>query len=218
MKSPLGLRPPGALMRAPKVADFYSAQWTDFAPPLTIVMGGHRPTFWTSDRYSAQQGHGERHQTCLAHLARDAARVLEIGCERTGLALKLWFRDAFVLARGVGSLAASTVARKVRDLDKRIGGILARRTGCTETDAVLQKIANARDQLLTFAAAPPGLVDPTNNGCERDLRPAVVGRKITNGFRAAWAADVDADVRSVIDTEELYAITPFQAIRQTLQA
>lgn len=181
------------------------------------VMGGHRPAFWTSDRYSAQQGHGERHQTCLAHLARDAARVLEIGCERTGLALKLWFRDAFGLARGIGSLAASTVARKVRDLDKRIGSILARRTGCTETNAVLQKIANARDQLLTFAAAPPGLVEPTNNGCERDLRPAVVGRKITNGFRATWAADVDADVRSVIDTAELSAITPLQAIQQTLQ-
>ena len=37
------------------------------------VMGGHRPAYWTSDRYSAQQGHGQAHQTCLAHLARDAA-------------------------------------------------------------------------------------------------------------------------------------------------
>ena len=37
MKSPLGLRPPGALMRAPKVAYFYYALWTDFAPPLTVM-------------------------------------------------------------------------------------------------------------------------------------------------------------------------------------
>ena len=35
MRPPLGLRPPGALMRAPQVADFYSAHWPDFAPPLT---------------------------------------------------------------------------------------------------------------------------------------------------------------------------------------
>ena len=42
------------------------------------VMGGHRPDFWTSDRYSAQQGHGLRHQTCLAHLARDIAYALEV--------------------------------------------------------------------------------------------------------------------------------------------
>ncbi len=37
MRPPLGLRPPGALMRAPQVADFYSAHWPDFAPPLTGV-------------------------------------------------------------------------------------------------------------------------------------------------------------------------------------
>ncbi len=38
------------------------------------MMAGHEPKVWISDRYSAQQGHGERHHTCLAHLARDAAR------------------------------------------------------------------------------------------------------------------------------------------------
>jgi len=49
---------------------------TDFSRRAQVVrdvMGGHRPRFWTSDRYSAQQGHGERHQTCLAHLARGIA-------------------------------------------------------------------------------------------------------------------------------------------------
>ncbi|MFV0474068.1 MAG: transposase, partial [Pikeienuella sp.] len=33
------------------------------------VMGGHRPVFWTSDRYSAQQGHGLNHQTLQARRA-----------------------------------------------------------------------------------------------------------------------------------------------------
>lgn len=181
------------------------------------VMDGHRPAFWTSDRYSAQQGHGVRHQTCLAHLARDAARVLEVGCERTGLALKLWLGDAFTLARDIGSLAASTVARKVRGLEKRIDATLATRTGCQETDAVLRKVANARDQLLTFATAPPGMVEPTNNACERALRPSVIGRKITNGFRAEWAANVDASVRSVVDTAKLAGSDPFQSISKTLR-
>ena len=45
------------------------------------TMGGHRPHVWLSDRYSAQQSHGERHQTCLAHLARDAAFALEHGLD-----------------------------------------------------------------------------------------------------------------------------------------
>lgn len=182
------------------------------------VMDGHRPAFWTSDRHSAQQGHGEHHQTCLAHLARDAARVLEVGCERTGLALKLWIREAFALADGCGELAPSTIARKRRDLDTRIGRVVAQQTGCDVTDAVLRKIATARDQLMTFATAPPGLVEPTNNACERALRPAVVGRKITNGFRAEWAAHVDAAVRSVVDTGRIEGAAPFSTIRQTLAA
>lgn len=36
MRPPLGLRPLGSLMRAPKVAYFYTAAWPDFTPPLTI--------------------------------------------------------------------------------------------------------------------------------------------------------------------------------------
>src|SRR5690606_35016684 len=35
MRPPLGLRPPGGLMRAPQVADFCSAPWPGFTPPLT---------------------------------------------------------------------------------------------------------------------------------------------------------------------------------------
>lgn len=43
------------------------------------VMAGHKPAVWISDRYSAQQKHGDRHQTCLAHLARDTAFAFEHG-------------------------------------------------------------------------------------------------------------------------------------------
>ena len=179
-------------------------------------MGGHRPVYWTSDRYAAQQGHGERHQTCLAHLARDAAWVLEAGSERIGLALKLWFNDVFALARA--DLAASTLKRKRRDLERRIDSILLQTTDCDETRKVLRKIANARDQLLTFLDAPDGLVDATNNACERALRPAVINRKVTNGFRSLWGARIDAALRSTVDTGRLTGCNPFDTINQTLAA
>ena len=45
--------------------------------------------------------------------------------------------------------------------------------------------------------------EATNNARERDLRPAVVQRKVTNGYRAMWAAQGEADVRTVIDTARL---------------
>jgi len=49
----------------------------------------------------------------------------------------------------------------------------------------------------------PGEVGATNNACERDLRPAVIQRKVTNGYRAMWAARGEADVRTVVDTARL---------------
>ncbi len=179
------------------------------------VMGGHRPRFWTSDRYSAQQNHAERHQTCLAHLARDIARVVEVGDEKIGLRLKLWIDDVFTFARGLDTYAASTVLRKRHRLDNRIADILCTRTGCDETRAVCKKIANARDQLLTFVDAPD-LVEPTNNACEQALRPSVINRKVTNGFRAQWAARNDAAIRTTVNTARLSGQNPYSVIRQTI--
>ena len=85
------------------------------------------------------------------------------------------------------------------------------------TRAPLRKIANARDQLLTFLDAPD-LVQPTNNDCERALRPAVISRKVTNGFRSSWPAKADAALRTVVDTERLTGVSPYHAIRNTVCA
>ncbi len=72
------------------------------------VMAGHRPLVWLLDRYSAQQGHGERQQTCLAHLARDVAYAVEASDDLIALRLQWWLDKAFGLARRLTALAAST--------------------------------------------------------------------------------------------------------------
>jgi transposase len=202
------------VFRAPGVV-LHEAAFSRAAQVVRDVMGGHRPAFWTSDRYSAQQGHGQRHQTCLAHLARDIAFALEVSEDPIPFRLKLWMDDVFALWRSLADIAASTVARKRRKLDDRIGRILCARSDCEVTSALLRKIANARDQLLTFLDAPD-LVQPTNNECERALRPAVISRKVTNGFRSSWAAHADAALRTVIDTERLAGVSPYHAIRNTI--
>jgi transposase len=204
------------VFRAPGVV-LHETAFSRAAQVVRDVMGGHRPAFWTSDRYSAQQGHGERHQTCLAHLARDIAFALEVSDDPAPFRLKLWIDDVFALSRSLAEFAASTVARKRRKLEDRIGEILCARSDCDVTSALLRKIANARDQLLTFLDAPD-LVQPTNNDCERALRPAVISRKITNGFGSSWAAHADAALRTVIDTERLTGLSPYHAIRNTIGA
>ncbi|NGO54238.1 transposase [Mesorhizobium camelthorni] len=57
-------------------------------------------------------------------------------------------------------------------------------TSCDLARDTQNKCRRARDQLLTFAQWP-GMVDATNNRCERALRPAVVQRRVTNGSRAS---------------------------------
>lgn len=182
------------------------------------LMDGHRPQVWCSDRYSAQQGHGMAHQTCLAHLARDVAYADETSDDMVPSRLRLWLKRAFALADGIETFAASTIAAKRRALERSLADILAAPTACDLARDLQMKFQRARDQLLVFAAYP-GLVDPTNNACERALRPAVIQRKITNGYRAMWAANGEADVRTVVDTARLRPGTNvFKTILQTVGA
>jgi transposase len=185
---------------------------------VRTVMDGHRPEVWCSDRYSAQQGHADAHQTCLAHLARDVAYADEASEDVLPSRLQLWLHRAFALAEGVGTLAASSIARKRRALERSLDDILAAAPSCDLARDLQTKFRRARDQLLTFAHWP-GLVDATNNACERALRPAVIQRKVTNGYRSMWAAEGEADIRTVVDTARLGPGTnAFNTILQTVSA
>jgi transposase len=180
------------------------------------MMDGHRPAVWISDRYTAQQGHGERHQTCLAHLARDIAYAVEVSEDPVPLRLQLWLGSVFSLAERVTDLAASTLSAKRRALDRQLSAILSAPSRCDLTRALQAKIGRARDQLLVFLDHP-GRVEVTNNGCERALRPAVVQRKVTNGYRPMWAAAGEAEVRTVVDTARLSGANTFGTILNTVR-
>jgi len=179
------------------------------------MMDGHVPKVWISDRYSAQQKHGEQQQTCLAHLARDTAFALEHGADDLPLRFKLWFGKVFGLAGSIAGLAASTIIRKKRALKSSLAVLLAATSSCPLARDLQAKINRARGQLLTFCNYP-GEVEATNNGSERKLRPCVIQRKVTNGYRAMWAAKAEADVRTTIDTARLKGANPFGVIVATL--
>jgi transposase len=191
---------------------------TRAASAVRAMLAGHRPAVWLSDRHAAQQGHGSAQQTCLAHLARDVAHALEASDDPLPFRLKPWLASAFDLADGVAHPATSTAAAKRRALDRRLDAILAAPSGCELARALQAKLRRARDQLLTFVDWP-GRVAATNNACERDLRPAVIQRKVTNGYRAMWAAEGEADIRTVVDTARLKPGTSvFSTILQTVTA
>jgi transposase len=195
----------------------HAAEFTRGAQVVRDTMDGHRPEVWISDRYTAQQGHGRLHQTCLAHLDRKARFVAEHGSDLTGMRLQLWFDRAFSLARSIADLAASTVKNHKRALERDLDAILASATDCPLARDLLGQIRRARDQILTFCDFA-GKVDATNNVSERALRPSVIQRKVTNGYRAKWAADAEAALRSTVDTSRLAGNQPFQTILGAITA
>jgi transposase len=194
----------------------HQAAPTRAASVIHAMMDGHRPQVWLSDRYSAQQGHAGAQQTCLAHLARDVAYAREASEDPLPWRLELWLRSAFDLADMITTFAASTLAAKRRSLERRLAAILDTPTACDLARDLQRKFRRARDQLLTFVAFP-GAVEVTNNACERALRPAVVQRKVTNGYRAMWAAEGEAAIRTVVDTVRLRPGTSaFRTILKTV--
>lgn len=182
------------------------------------MMDGQRPAVWLSDRYSAHQGHADAQQTCLAHLARDVAFADDAGEDILPMRLRLWLQDVFALAARIETLAPATIAARRRALERRLTAIVETPTSCDLARDLQNRFRRARDQLLTFARWP-GLVGASNNAYERALRPSVVQRKMTNGYRAMWAAQGEADMRTVVDTARLRPGTnAFQVILQTVSA
>src|SRR3954462_703428 len=96
---------------------------TRAASVVHAMMAGHRPQVWLSDRYSAQQGHADAQQTCLAHLARDVAYAREASEDDVPWQLELWLGSVFDLARGITTFASSTIARKRRVLEGDLAAI-----------------------------------------------------------------------------------------------
>ncbi|MDO9714545.1 IS66 family transposase, partial [Paracraurococcus lichenis] len=80
----------------------------------------------------------------------------------------------------------------------------------------LQRIIKRFRQNL-FVFLTDRAVSPTNNGSEQALRPCVIFRKVTNGFRSVWGADLYADVRSVLETARRRGLGILQALRLTLR-
>ena len=91
-------------------------------------------------------------------------------------------------------------------------------SGIKAASALQAKLPRARDQLLTSADWGRA-VEATNNACERDLRPVVIQRKVTNAHRATWAAEGEANIRTVVDNARLKPGTSvFNTILQTTTA
>ena len=181
----------------------------------TEFLDGARPKVWLSDRLLAQCKHAEAHQFCLAHLIRDAQYAIDAGDTVFAPAFKAFLQRACDIGRRRPDLADATIKAYARTLARELDRLLKLKPTNAEGRHLRDAIyVDASDKLLVFLTRRD--VEPTNNVSERALRPSVIFRKVTNGFRSDWGAKVYADLCSVVATGRLNGRSPFAAIRAAL--
>lgn len=185
------------------------------AEVIRRFMGARRAECWVSDCLGAQlSAPAENRQLCLAHQIRDLERVIEQeGDLIWAVRMKALFQEAIHLRnrfRNEGQMTLAGYCRRVTELENRLGGLLAEDQSRTIARKLCARYVKHQDHLLYFLNHPE--VPPTNNACERALRPSVIHRKVTNGFRSEWAAKAYAALETVIDTAKLKGRKAFEAL------
>jgi transposase len=178
------------------------------------VLAGHRPEIWVSDLYGAQRGHADRWQLCLAHQLRDCKFAIEAGDAVFAPPLKRLILRAVAIGRRRARLSDATLRQYHQALERRMDAVMACQPSNRHGIRLRKRFGSLRVHLFTFITEREA--PATNNGSERALRPSVIFRKVTNGFRSEWGRDLYAAVRSVIGTGQRAKLSPFQAIQNAL--
>ena len=135
---------------------------------------------------------------CLAHLLRDATYAIECGDTAFSAAFKRLLLRAIAIGRRREMLKDTTLQQYLADLERRLDRIMAAVPIGEPGRKLRKRIAANRAHLFVFITNRD--VPYTNNISERHLRPSVVFRKVTNGFRSDWGAETYAAFRSVVST------------------
>lgn len=168
------------------------------AAVVRALFGQARPRVWISDSLGSQRGHADAWQVCLAHLLRDVQYAIDCGDEGFSTALKRLLLRAIAIGRRRDALRDTTLVQYRADLDRRLDRVMALPRRGEAAEKLRRRIARDRNHLFVFIT--DRAVPPTNNVCERALRPSVIFRKVTNGFRSEWGAHTYAAFRSVVST------------------
>jgi len=181
---------------------------------VSELMDGVSPRVWVSDLYGAQQGHGRDWQVCLAHQLRDVQYAIDDGDSVFSPRLKRLLLRAVSIGRRRDRLNDSTLGQYACDLERRLDRVIALEPRGNAGRKIKRRMMRIRAHLFVFVTNRA--VPATNNVSERALRPSVIFRKVTNGFRSTWGAHLYAAIRSTLSTGRLHGLSALQSIRRVL--
>jgi transposase len=178
------------------------------------VLGAHRPEVWVSDRYAGQQDLAPAHQVCLAHVLRDVQYAIDCGDTVFAPRLRELLRWAIRIGRRRDALRPTTLRHYHARAERRLDALVTMPAAHPAGRELQTAVKAWRTKFFVFLEDRE--VPATNNVCEREIRPSVVFRKVTGGFRSDWGAQIHAGYRSVTGTARLHGQTALNAIGQLL--
>jgi transposase len=191
-----------------ETAAYHTIQRRRNTEVVLSFLDGVQPAVWVSDLWKPQlKAPAVQYQICLAHQLRDLRYAEQAETGEVRAAARAWAVAMATLLREAihtrhqqeaghldGAAYAAAVARIEADRDVLLAEPL---THGWSYDLQTRYQVHRRG-LLTFLHHPE--VPPTNNASERSLRPSVVHRKVTGGFRSEAFAQGYAALRTVADT------------------
>jgi transposase len=190
------------------------------AEVIAAFLGDARPEGWVSDLWSPQlRVDAQTHQICLSHQIRN----LTYAVDADGYAGRVWAIELrHLLGRAIhlhqirDTLSPASFIRRRRRIENAVDRLVSRTFLPDQPETANARRLQARYQehrasLFIFLDRPD--VPPTNNASEQDLRPSVIHRKVTGGFRSQRGADVSAIVTSLLTTARKQGENLFHALR-----
>lgn len=175
----------------------------------------------SSDFYAAYDHYDGPHQRCWSHLLRESHALRERHPKDRGL--RQWAAQVhgiYTRARRFQAARPDTRVRAQRRFEQELLAVCAPFLDANKAvvpQAVLcRRIQKYLPELFTFVAEPT--VDSTNNAAERDIRPAVVQRKISGGTRSPAGTDTFTTLATLFGTWRARGLDPLLACRQMLRS
>lgn len=180
---------------------------------IQTVMEQHQAEVWVSDCWGSQlKAPARKRQICLAHQLRNLQAVVDAHPHLFwAQAMQALFRAAIHLHHQRPHLPPQQFCLQVARLERLCNWLLLRSLSPPAAQRLQRRYQKYRAHLFVFLYRTD--VEPTNNVSERALRPSVIHRKVTGGFRSEWGAKAYAALASVIDTAELSGMRAFEAIQ-----
>jgi transposase len=187
------------------------------AKELHDFYGESLPEVQESDCYSAQLASPvTTKQVCHAHQLRDLLHAQEQGDTEYAPRMSRLIRMAIGLHHRRERLRPELFAHQAARL-KRLGHQLGFGPLARNAFGEAQQQRYRRLEAWWWVFLERGDVSPTNNASERALRPSVIHRKVTGGFRSEWGAEAYAAFLSVVQTLQREGVDLFENLLALLK-